>query len=366
MAREKHRGMRASISLLAALALAAGCAKQDAKPETLRPVRTTVVTHSSADQWVLSGDVRARYETRLSFRLPGQMVARKVEVGQRVQAGQTVAVLDGRDARLAESSAQAQLAHAESQAALAEADLKRFSELRAKNFISQAEYDRRAAQAKQAREQAAAARAQAAQAANQVAYTTLTAPHAGIITALEAEAGQVLTAGQTVARLARPEELEIAVNVPEHRLGQFREARNLEVRLWSAPEKTYRGRLRELSPVADPASRTYAARISLQDEDRALAIGMTAELRVRGDAGALPRLPITAVFHRDGRPAVWVVEGDRVRLQEIATGEMHENAVTVTAGLQAGQRIVTAGVNRLSDGQRVALGESPSLLARQP
>jgi RND family efflux transporter MFP subunit len=352
--------------LLIVVALAAGCAKPETKPEALRPVRTAVVAQSGADEWVLSGDVRARYETRLSFRLPGHMLARKVEVGQRVQAGQAIAVLDGRDARLAESSARAQLAQAESQAALADADFKRFAELRAKNFISQAEYDRRAAQAKQAREQAAAARAQAAQAANQVDYTVLVAPHAGVITTLEAEAGQVVNAGQTVARLARTEELEIAVNVPEHRLESFRQTRDFEVRLWSAPDRTYRGRLRELSPVADPASRTYAARLSLQGEDRALAIGMTAELRVRTANGALPRLPLAAVFHRNGRPAVWVVEGDRVRLQEIVAGEMHENSVAVVAGLQAGQRIVTAGVNRLSDGQRVALEEPPSLLARQP
>src|SRR5688572_13320050 len=232
--------------VIAAAALLAGCAKPETRSEALRPVRTAVVAESGADAWVLSGDVRPRYETRLAFRLPGQMLARKVELGQRVQAGQAVAVLDGRDARLAESSARAQLAQAETQAALAAADFGRFSELRAKNFISQAEYDRREAQARQAAEQAAAARAQASQAANQVGYTVLAAPHAGVITALEAEAGQVLSAGQTVARLARPEELEIAVNVPEHRLEAFRKTRDFEVRLWSAPERTYRGRLREI------------------------------------------------------------------------------------------------------------------------
>ena len=351
--------------VIVAAALAAGCAKPETKQESLRPVRTAVVAQSGADLWVLSGDVRPRYETRLSFRLPGQMLARKVEIGQRVQAGQTVAVLDGRDARLAESSARAALAQAASQATLAQADLKRFTELRARNFISQAEYDRREAQARQATEQVAAARAQASQAANQVGYTVLAAPHAGVITALEAEAGQVLTAGQTVARLARTDELEIAVSVPEHRLEAFQKANTYEIRMWSAPDKIYRGRLRELSPVADPASRTYAARISVQQEDGALAIGMTAELRVRSSGDAVAQVPLSALFHRDGRPAVWIVENDRVRLQQVATGEVQGNAVAVTAGLQAGQRIVTAGVNRLTDGQRVAPSESPSLIARQ-
>jgi RND family efflux transporter MFP subunit len=355
-----------SFPIVVIAALLAGCAKPEVKPEAVRPVRTAVVVESAADEWVLSGDVRARYETRLSFRLPGQMLARKVEVGQRVQAGQTIAVLDDRDARLAAASARAQLAHAQSQAALAEADFKRFAELRERNFISQAEYDRREAQARQAREQAEAARAQAAQAANQVGYAVLAAPHAGVITALEAEAGQVLVAGQTVARLARPDELEVAVSVPEHRLEGFGNAGEYEVRLWASPDKRYRGRLRELSPVADPASRTYAARISLQREDSALAIGMTAELRVQAPGEMAAQVPLSAVFHREGRPAVWVVEGERVRLQEIATGELQANSVAVSAGLRPGQRIVTAGVNRLSEGQRVAAGESPRLLAQQP
>jgi membrane fusion protein, multidrug efflux system len=354
------------VMMLAVAALAAGCAKQEAKIENPRPVRTEVVAEGGADDWVLSGEVRARYETRLAFRLPGQMLERRVEVGERVRAGQAVALLDASDARLAESSARARLAQAESQAALAEADFRRFADLRAKNFISQAEYDRREAQARQAREQVASARAQASQAANQVAYTQLAAPHAGIITAIESEAGQVLSAGQTVARLARPEELEVAVSIPEHRLEAFRNSRDYEVRLWSAPTKAYRGRLRELSPVADPASRTYAARISLEGEDGALAIGMTAELRVRAGGEAMAQVPLSALFHRDGRPAVWVLDHDRVRLVEVSAGEVAGNTVAIQAGLQAGQRIVTAGVNRLADGQRVALIDGPQLVAGQP
>ena len=354
------------VAAAAVAAFASGCAKQEPKSETLRPVRTAVVAESAAEEWVLSGEVRARYETRLSFRLPGQMLARKVEVGERVEAGQAVALIDARDARLAEASARAQLAQAESQASLAQADLKRFAELRARNFISQAEIDRREAQAHQAREQVAAARAQASQAANQVGYTVLAAPHAGIITALEAETGQVLTAGQTVARLARPEELEVAVNVPEHRLDAFRKSDEYQVLLWSAPGKRYRGRLRELSPVADPATRTYAARISLRNEDKSLAIGMSAELRVRAENGSLPQVPLSALFHRDGKPAVWVLEDDRVRLTQVTAGDVSGNFVAIAAGLQAGERVVTAGVNRLTDGQRVALADSPQVAATRP
>jgi membrane fusion protein, multidrug efflux system len=354
------------ILAVALAALAAGCAKPPVKTETVRPVRTVIVDAPSAGEWSLAGEVRARYETRLAFRLPGQMLERRVEIGQRVAAGQVLARVDARDARLAESQARAQLAQAESQAALAESDLKRFDELRARNFISQAEFDRREAQARQAREQVAAARAAAMQAANQVGYTVLTAPHAGVITALEAEVGQVLAAGQTVARLARPEQLEVAVGVPEHRLHQFTHGTRYQVHLWAVPGRSIAGHLREIAPVADPATRTFAARIALEGEDPDLAIGMTAELRIRGGGGAAPQLPVSALFHQEGKPAVWVVAGGRVELVSVTTGEVRGNDVAITAGLETGQRVVTAGVNRLEPGQRVALLEDARLTARAP
>lgn len=356
-----------SLVLAAALAaVAAGCAREVPKSEVVRPVRTVIVDTAGADSWTLAGEVRARYETRLAFRLPGQMLERRVEVGQRVAEGAVIATIDARDATLAESQARAQLAQAESRAELAEADLKRFAELLSRNFISHAEYDRYEAQARQAREQVAAARAAASQAANQVAYGVLTAPHAGVITALEAEAGQVLAAGQTVARIARPDEIEVAVSVPEHRLRDFRGAAAYEVHLWSAPGRAYAARLRELAPVADPATRTYAARVALTNEDRRLAIGMTAELRMRGARAGAPRLPVSALFHRDGVPAVWVVADDRVELVAVTTGAVEGNEVAITSGIEPGQRIVTAGVNRLAPGQRVTLLGQDSLAARKP
>lgn len=348
------------------LALAAGCAQEAEKPEVVRPVRTLTVGAPAADQWTLAGEVRARYETRLAFRLPGHMLERKVEVGSRVAAGQVIARIDARDAQLAATQARAQLAQAESAAALAEADLQRFRELRTRNFISHAEIDRRAAQALQAREQVAAARAALMQASNQVGYAELAAPHAGVITALEAEAGQVLAAGQTVARIARPEQLEVVVSVPEHRLQEFARGTRYEVRLWAAPGRAYAGRLREISPVADPATRTYAARIALIDEDPRLAIGMTAELVIRGDRAGAPRLPLSAVFHLDGKPAVWVVREGRAELVPVATGEVSGNDVAIISGLVAGQLVVTAGVNRLEPGQRVTLLDAPKLAARAP
>jgi multidrug efflux pump subunit AcrA (membrane-fusion protein) len=118
--------------------------------------------------------------------------------------------------------------------------------------------------------------------------------------------------------------------------------------------------------VADPATRTYAARIALRGEDSRLGIGMTAELRVLGGGGGAPRLPVNAIFHRDGQPAVWIVTQGQVELVPVTTGELHGNDVAITAGLEPGQRVVTAGVNRLEPGQRVALLEDAKLTARTP
>ncbi len=189
----------------------------------------------------------------------------------------------------------ARLAQAESQALLAEADFKRFTELRAKNFISQAEFERRESQFTQAREEAAAVQAAAEQSMNQTGYGTLIAPHAGVITAIEAESGQAVMSGQTIARLARLDETEISFSVPEHLLDAVKNAERFEIGLWSKPEAVYPGGLRELSPVADAASRTYPARLSVQSRAAELAYGMSAEVRISTSHAGIINEPLTAL-----------------------------------------------------------------------
>lgn len=340
--------------VIVAAALAAGCAKPETRSETLRPVRTAVVAESGAGEWLLSGDVRPRYETRLSFRLSGQMLARKVEVGQRVQAGQTVAVLDGRDARLAESSARAALAQAQTQATLAQADLKRFTELRAKNFISQAEYDRRANALATAQSQLAAARAQAAQVANQVGYATLIADVAGVVTAVEAEAGQVVAAGQTVVRVAQPGEKEIVFAVPESQRSFMEGSSSFQVSLNAVPGKTWKAKLREVSPAADPVTRMYAARASILEAGDEIELGMSAAVEVASAAARKIEVPIAALHSRGADPQVFVVEPKgTVRAQKVKTGGVTGERVVIESGLQPGDVVVAAGAQLLRPGQRV-------------
>ncbi|MFL6654465.1 MAG: efflux RND transporter periplasmic adaptor subunit [Sulfurifustis sp.] len=359
-----HRtNVRSIFAALAIVALTGGCAKQEAPPDVVRPVRTTTVSPESGEILTFAADIRPRYETSLAFRVPGQIVERRVDVGTTVRGGQVIAVLDAKDLELAQSAAAARLTQAESQATLADADFKRYAELRARNFISQAEFDRREAQLKQARDTAAAARADYERTANQVRYSVLVAPHAGVIAAINAEVGQVVVAGQPIAQLARQDEKEVAFSVPEHLLTAVKTAKDVEIRLWSNPTASYHGKLRELSPVADSASRTYPARLSIVGNARDLALGMSAEVRVHADSPTAIRIPLTALFHDQGRPAVWVVEGSpsTVRLVPVTTGDVHDDRVEVSAGLEPGQTIVTAGVHLLNAGQKVRVLEDATI-----
>lgn len=343
--------------VVAAAGVLAACSQTEAKPEVIRPVRTVTVASGDNNALSFAGEVKPRHETRLAFRVPGQMVERRVEVGAIVKAGQVLATLDRRDLQLSQSAARAQWAQAESQMLLAEADFKRYAELRRKNFISQAEFERREAQFTQSREAAAAARAASQQSANQAAYGTLVAPHAGVITAIEAESGQVISAGQTIARLARLEEKEVAFSVPEHMLDAAKHAERFQIRLWSKPDAVYTARLRELAPVADSASRTYAARLTVANADADLAFGMTAEVRVHASTVQTIKVPMTALIQEQDRSSVWVVDGEPLAVRRVAvtTGAVNADAVQIVEGLKPGEVVVTAGVNLLAEGQKVRL-----------
>lgn len=346
------------LSVLLLLLTACGRDTPHAPPEDIRPVRVEQVGLGTAQSGTrYAGEVRARYETDLAFRVAGRVNSRRVEVGTAVKAGQIIATLDPQDYALAASAARAQLTAAEAEARLARQDLQRFTELRAQNFISQAELDRRRTTAEAAAAQARQLRADAARQGNQQAYTRLTAPHAGVVTAISFEAGQVVAAGQPVAKLARTGELEVRIDVPENALDTLRTARNLGIRLWSAPDREYAGRLRELSPAADAVSRTYRARISLLHPDAAVKLGMTATVEVGSESAPGLSVAQTALFRIDGQPQVWVVNPQtrKVAARSVQIGELSGERVAVVSGLAAGEWVVTAGVHKLAPGQQVRL-----------
>ncbi|HMA11910.1 MAG TPA: efflux RND transporter periplasmic adaptor subunit, partial [Steroidobacteraceae bacterium] len=228
---------------------------------------------------------------------------------------------------------------------------------RAKNFIAQAELDRRRATAEAAQARVSQLRAEAARQGNQQAYTRLTALHAGVVTAITFEAGQVVAAGQPLAQLARNGELEVRIDVPENALDDLRAAKTLTIRLWSLPDKTYPGHLRELSPMADAGSRTYSARVSLLRPDAAVKLGMTATVEASRDAGSGLTVAQSALFRVNGQPQVWVVDPQarKVAARGVRLGALVGERATIVSGLAAGEWVVTAGVHKLAPGQQVRL-----------
>ena len=353
---------RAVLSAAAVLSVAA-CSQpaQAPKAEEIRPVRVMTVGASAAPRgFEYAGEVRPRHETRLSFRVAGKITERLVEVGTVVRAGQPVARLDAVDLALAAASAKAQVASLEAERDLAAADLKRYTDLRAKNFISQAEYDRRASTYTTAEARLEAVKAQYRQAANQAAYAALTADTAGVITAIEAEAGQVVTAGQTVAKLARPGEKEIAIAVPESQRELVENAKEYVVTLNAMPGRAWKGRLREFSPSADPATRTYGARITVLEPGDEMDLGMSARVSVASASAVTGvELPLSAIYSRGDAPNVWLVSGNSVRLVPVRMRGLAGERVLIESGLNPGDVVVIAGASLIREGQPVRVLNAP-------
>ena len=345
-----------SLGFLIALAVAAmlvlaGCSREEAAPVAPRSVIAQVVgTKPDEGANVYSGEVRARYENDLAFRVGGKVTARLVDVGAAVTKGQSLARLDPQDAQLSVEAARSQRAAAEADHVLAKAELERYRDLYARNFVSRAVLDARETTFNTTKARLEQAKAQLATAQNQSSYTTLIAEADGVITAVNLEPGQVVAAGQTVMRFARPEEKEVAINLPETRLAELRDAKEISVSVWAAPENTYRGRIREVAPHADAATRTFAVRIALLNPDNAVRLGMTANVAL-GDGAShqVITLPLTAIGQHDGQPAVWVVDPrtSKVNLRPVAIGAYREDGVVVRDGLKPGEIVVTVGVHKL-------------------
>lgn len=346
-----------TVPILAVLATLAACSKIETKPEEIRPVRAERISASRFDtQAGYAGEVRARYETRLAFRVGGKIISRHAEVGAQVKTGELLARLDPRDLQLAEESLEAQLASARAERDLAKADLDRYTDLYHRNFISKAEFDRRQSAFNTAAARFESVQAQLSQSANQASYSGLYADHAGVITAVETEAGQVVAAGQTVMRLARPEEKEVLISVPEHRVDELRRAQEIIVALWAQPDEYFAGQVREIAPSTDPVTRTYTAKIAVPGATDAMRLGMTATvyLRNKDDRPAI-RLPLSAIHQKNRQASVWVVDEatGTVNLTPVQLGSFVDNEAIVLSGLKEGQTVVTAGIHMLHAGQKV-------------
>jgi RND family efflux transporter MFP subunit len=354
---------KTKITVLAGIVAAVthGCGKQPEvshEPRLVAVVKVSVVEISGERSY--SGEVRARYETSLSFRVPGKIVARQVEVGGLVRKGDVLARLDPEDQHLNTKSAQSQLGAAQSEYEQSKSEVERYSDLYKQQFISKTEYDRRMSALEVAKARLEQAQAQLAVTRNQAAYTELRADGPGVVTAIQFEVGQVVAAGQGIIKIARTDDREVVINVPENRLVELGEAKDIAISLWANPSKLYRGKVREVSPVADAVTRTYAGKISVLDADPAINLGMTANVYLKGikRVGAAI-LPATALYQENGKPAVWVVDpsSQQVKLVPVSVGEYAEDQVTVLSGVQAGDIVVRAGVHKLFAGEKVRVQE---------
>ncbi len=268
-----HSATFTCLLTLAAFALTA-CSKPTPPDEPVRAVKVVVMaTDGMGSGAEYAAEVRPRVESRLGFRVSGKLLRRMVEVGQQVKAGQALAQLDTRDLVLSVESARAQLSAAVANRDLAAADFKRFKDLREQNFISSAELERRDASLKAAQSQLDQAQAQLSAQGNQTSYATLVADAAGLVTAVDAEPGQVLAAGTPVVRIAQDGPRDIVFSVPEDKVGMVKIGSSVEVRAWSK-QSVYQGKVREVGAIADPVTRTFAIKVALAGGD-VLPLGST-------------------------------------------------------------------------------------------
>lgn len=360
-----NRFPRSSIALLLAWAaslILAGCEKE--QPATLapRPVRVTTV-HFEKGSTVArySGDIRARYENPLAFQVGGKLLRRQVDVGSVVRRGQVLAVLDPIDTQLSEAGATAQMAAAQAELDQARRELQHLSNLADINLASPAALERRRDQVNAAEARVNAAKAQRGESARKSGYTELRADFDGVITSIDAQPGQVVTAGQAIVRLARTDEKEVVISVPENRWNELHGAASIRVDLWANPGHFYKGRVREISPGVDEVLRTYTARISLPDADAQVALGMTATVHVETSAPRpVARLPLTALTRDKDQPSVWIFDpaAATVRPRAVILANFDASHALVVGGVTDGEKVVTAGVHKLIAGQSVRLLEA--------
>lgn len=341
------------------MALLAGCGPRQEASEAPRPV---LVEHPGggvdAALMAFPGDVHAREESPLSFRIGGNLLRRHVDAGAAVRRGQVLAELDPGDQQLQQQAAQAQLAAAEAELARIRTDRDRFRRLAADRLVSQSALDAQEAAWKAADEQARAARAQRDVARNQSAYARLQAPREGVIASRHVEAGQVVAAGQVVFVLAGDGGREVAIALPESRIRDFSVGQSAMVELWNRPGERLPGRIREIAAAADAQARTYAARVELEAAATdAVELGQSARVFLPAGANAAALdVPLSALQPgEDGTQAVWVVDpaGATLKRVPVRIGTPGETRVPVLSGLSPGDWVVSAGGHLLREGEQV-------------
>lgn len=334
-----------------------GCRTHAEPQEPIRPAIVARPLSAAAEAGNLySGDIKARYESTLGFRVGGKIRQRRVDVGAHVKAGDLIAELDPQDLQLQAGSARAALAAADADLATAKSERARYEALRGRNFVSETQFDAVDNRLKAAAARATEARATLNVAQNQAGYSELRADHDGVITSIVVEAGQVVAPGQTIATLARDGEREVEISVPESRIADYRKDQAATIELWAESGTHLAGTLREIAPEADSTTRTFRVRVALGDSSDQAKLGQTARVFFSGpESDAAHLIPLSALYEKDGKPAVWLVDTKtrQVHLASVTVRAYREQGVVLTDGVNTQDWIIAAGVHKLREGQAI-------------
>ena len=342
---------RCIIFYIIVILMLSGCGNEKVEKNPPPMVKTILASKTvKNEEKIFAGVVKGRYETNLAFQTSGRILRRNVEKGNFVYAGDILMTIDDKDAVQALKTGEAQVEQAKLQMNLAKTNFERYSELYKENAIAAATLDQYRTNYENSVAAYKSAVAQAEQIKNNLSYTNLTANANGVISEINAEVGQVVSAGQKILTLIQTDELEIEIDIPENYYSEIFIGKTAEVTFWAIDEKV-EGRIREISPMADATARTYHVKISLLNPPSNIQLGMTAEVRLtstKKEPNAYI-LPISAIYEKN---CVWVVKNGKVELKNVTVENFEGNEVLVK-GISGSDKIVTAGVHKLREGQEV-------------
>lgn len=321
------------------------------EPPLVRTV--TIGSVASSEENSYPGEVRGRYESNLAFQVSGKIVRRVVNLGDAVVPGQVLMEIDARDVVQAVKSGNAALEAALSQQRLAGDNARRYEMLYQSGAVSKATMEYYQNQETAASAAVRQAEAQFAASGNQLEYTRLTADFAGVVAAVNGEAGQIAAAGVPMITLIKNGEKEVQFFIPENRAGKIKVGQKVSVVFWALGQTSAVGTVREIAPAADTVTRTYKARLSLEDAPSAVKLGMTAKVRIESEKSSAVLLPGSAIYQTDSTPKVWLVKDNRVYLTPVVVAGYSGNKVRIERGLAQGDVVVAGGTNKLTEGQMV-------------
>lgn len=362
--------MRSILYILIPVVMLSACNRIETKPQEIPAVKTVKVISADAGMTlVFASEIQPRYQSELAFRVGGKLLSRKVQLGSRVKEGEILAHLDPADLKLSAAASQAQVASIEADYVYASSELARYRQLLKHKYISAAAYEVKKSARDVALAKLKAAKAQAAVSANQANYANLVADFDGVITSVNVDPGQIVAAGQPIMKLARTEALDAVINVAENQIQAVRNAKYIDISLWTNPGKVYQGKIREIAGAADIASRTYEVKIQIEKPDNELKLGMTATVVIHGENEAdstSTLIPLTALMDAGKHPSVFVIRKDNhVNMRPVTVAQYREKDALISTGLKPGEKLVAIGVYKLRDGEKVNPIADGSLFANE-